>query len=89
MYIGHLHRSQCMAEISFQPKWNSRTSMMVNSETKVEALEIPAKMHFESYAPGRISAEDNGSARNEQSDTSHKMGTKGSQQRFVLESSKI
>ena len=85
MYIGHLHRLQFMAEKSFQPNLNSPSSTMTTAEIKIEASDIPTKMHFESYAPREI-AEDDRSARNEHSDTSQKMGTQGSQQRSDIES---
>ena len=58
----------------------------MNTETKVEALEIPAKMHFESYAPGREIAGDDRSARDEHSDTSQKMERLCSQQCSDIES---
>lgn len=69
MYIGHLHRSQCMAETRFRSNSIPVTSTMTVTEFTMEVSETVPKMHFESPAQRCGLTIEGRNAREEQSDT--------------------
>ena len=79
MYIGHLHRSQCMAETSFQRNPIPVTSTMTVTEFTMEVSKIVPNMQFKSPAQRCGQIIDGRDAREEQSDTPQMSASRNSQ----------